>query len=108
MQEPAWIKSSYSCANSNCVEVRRHGDGQVEVRNSRFPDLRLPAFTRGEWDAFIAGVSDGEFGQPVRGIADEAIAESHDGGSSEFALQLVRENAPAQPGDGPNARLCTW
>lgn len=62
MQDPAWLKSSYSYANGNCVEVRRHPDGRVEVRNSRFPDLRLPAFTRYEWDAFVAGISGGEFG----------------------------------------------
>lgn len=61
MQEPAWLKSSYSYANSNCVEVRRHPDGQVEIRNSRFPDLCLPAFTDDEWEAFIAGVNSGEF-----------------------------------------------
>lgn len=61
MQEPVWLKSSYSYANSNCVEVRRHPDGQVEVRNSRVPDLLLPAFTRDEWDAFIAGINSGEF-----------------------------------------------
>jgi len=61
MQEPAWFKSSYSYANGNCVEVRKQPNGQVEVRNSRFPYLRLPAFTPGEWDAFIAGVNNGEF-----------------------------------------------
>lgn len=61
MQESAWVKSSYSYANGNCVEVRRHPDGEVEVRNSRVPALRLPAFTQDEWDAFIAGVNSGEF-----------------------------------------------
>lgn len=61
MQQFAWFKSSYSYANGNCVEIRRHLDGQVEVRNSRYPDLRLPAFTPEEWDAFIAGISSGEF-----------------------------------------------
>ncbi len=38
MQEPAWLKSSYSYANGNCFEVRSHPDGRAEVRNSRFPD----------------------------------------------------------------------
>jgi hypothetical protein len=61
MQDSAWLKSSYSFANGNCVEVRTHPDGQVEVRNSRFPDLCLPAFTPDEWDAFIAAVNSGEF-----------------------------------------------
>lgn len=61
MHDLVWIKSSYSYANSNCVEVCRHPDGQVEVRNSRFPNLRLPSFTGDEWDAFISGINAGEF-----------------------------------------------
>jgi hypothetical protein len=62
MQETTWVKSSFSAANSNCVEVRAHPDGQVEVRNSRFPDTQLPPFTQAEWDAFVAGARKGEFG----------------------------------------------
>ena len=62
MQEATWVKSSFSNANSNCVEVRAHPDGDVDVRNSRFPDTQLPPFTQAEWDAFVAGVRKGEFG----------------------------------------------
>lgn len=61
MQDPGWVKSSYSYANGDCVEVRRHPDGQVELRNSRFPDQPLPPFTTDEWRAFVAGVRNGEF-----------------------------------------------
>lgn len=61
MQDSAWIKSSFSFANGNCVEVRRRHDGQVELRNSRFPNIQLPSFTPAEWEAFIAGVNNGEF-----------------------------------------------
>lgn len=61
MSASGWIKSSLSFANGNCVEVRALPDGQVEVRNSRFPDQELPAFTRAEWEAFLGGVRAGEF-----------------------------------------------
>jgi hypothetical protein len=61
MPEDRWIKSSLSYANGNCVEVRATADGQVAVRNSRFPDVQLHAFTFDEWNAFMAGVQAGEF-----------------------------------------------
>ncbi len=61
MQGTTWIKSSWSYANGNCVEVRALPDGRVEVRNSRIPDVQLPAFTPDEWAAFTAGVRGGEF-----------------------------------------------
>ncbi len=55
-----WFKSSLSFANGNCVEVAL-GEEEIGVRNSR--DLTGPIlrFTPGEWDAFIAGVKNGEF-----------------------------------------------
>jgi hypothetical protein len=62
-----WVKSSYSGpTGGNCVEVAFLADGEVAVRNSR--DLDGPAliFTSGEWDAFLAGARDGEFGLPSR------------------------------------------
>jgi hypothetical protein len=60
MHGTGWVKSSLSFANGNCVEVRGLPGGQVELRNSRFPDVRLPPFTRQEWDAFLAGARAGE------------------------------------------------
>jgi Domain of unknown function (DUF397) len=54
-----WRKSSHSGSNG-CVEVA-HGDGQVAVRDSKDPSGPMLLFTRLEWQAFLAGVQDGEF-----------------------------------------------
>jgi hypothetical protein len=68
MQSTTWIKSSWSYANGNCVEVRALPGGHVEVRNSRFPGIHLPPFTPEEWEAFTSGVRAGEFGrEPMAG-----------------------------------------
>lgn len=58
-----WNKSSHS-GEKNCVEVGRgFTDGSIGVRdtkdNGTGPVLK---FTPGEWDAFVSGVRDGEFG----------------------------------------------
>ena len=59
----AWIKSSYSGpTGGNCAEVAFLADGQVAMRNSRHPDGPVLVFTRAEWDAFLSGACDGEFG----------------------------------------------
>lgn len=59
-----WVKSSYSGPQGNCVEVARLPDGKVAVRNSRHPDGPALIFTSAEWDAFLSGAIDGEFGSP--------------------------------------------
>ncbi|MGW9478322.1 DUF397 domain-containing protein [Saccharomonospora azurea] len=56
----AWRKSSFSAAQTNCVEFRRTPDG-VEVRNSKRPEAGTVAYTDSEWKAFIAGAKNGEF-----------------------------------------------
>jgi hypothetical protein len=60
-----WVKSSYSGPQGNCVEVARLADGKIAVRNSRHPDGPALIFTRTEWDAFISGARDGQFGEPA-------------------------------------------
>jgi hypothetical protein len=63
--EATWIKSSYSGpTGGNCVEVAFLADGDVAVRNSRDLDGPALVFTRAEWDAFLGGARDGEFGVP--------------------------------------------
>jgi hypothetical protein len=61
----AWVKSSRSGpTGGNCVEVAALADGQVAMRNSRQPEGPVLVFTRAEWDAFLIGARDGEFGAP--------------------------------------------
>lgn len=55
-----WRKSSFSSANSDCVELRAADDGAL-VRNSKRPEAGTLAFTRGELAAWIAGCKAGDF-----------------------------------------------
>jgi hypothetical protein len=58
-----WVKSSRSGpTGGNCVEVARLDDGHVAIRNSRYPSGPALVFTPQEWDAFVGGTRDGEFG----------------------------------------------
>ena len=61
-----WIRSRRSGpTGGNCVEVAFLADGQIAVRNSRHPQGPALIFTRSEWDAFLGGATDGEFGRPA-------------------------------------------
>jgi hypothetical protein len=57
----AWIKSSLSAYNGNCVEVAGLNDDTIGVRDSKHPRGAVINFTPAEWDAFIGGVRNGEF-----------------------------------------------
>lgn len=60
----AWRTSTKSDGGGgNCVEVGplADGSGRVAVRHSRRPDGAVIVYTREEWQAFIAGVKEGEF-----------------------------------------------
>ena len=57
----SWQKSAHSNPNGACVEVAVLPDGEIAVRNSRFPGGPALIYTRGEIDAFLAGAKDGEF-----------------------------------------------
>jgi hypothetical protein len=55
-----WRKSrSSGPEGGNCVEVARLADGQVAVRNSRYPAGPALLFTPSEWDAFLGGAKEG-------------------------------------------------
>ncbi|WP_067796187.1 DUF397 domain-containing protein [Nocardia beijingensis] len=59
-----WFKSRRSSGSKDCVEVAFLDGGQVGVRDSKNPTGPALVFTPGEWDAFTAGVNDGEFKRP--------------------------------------------
>lgn len=57
----SWSKSSFSGGAENCVEVAIASDGGRWLRDTK--DRSRPAhyFSPDEWQAFIAGVKDGQF-----------------------------------------------
>jgi hypothetical protein len=60
-----WTKSTRSGpTGGNCVEVAFLPEVGVAMRNSRQPQGPALLFTYAEWDAFIGGARDGEFGSP--------------------------------------------
>jgi Domain of unknown function (DUF397) len=61
MQQITWVKSSLSFANGNCVQIAELPDGQIGIRDSKSPHGPILRFTPDEWDAFTAGVRNGEF-----------------------------------------------
>jgi Domain of unknown function (DUF397) len=66
LADAVWRKSIRSGpTGGNCVEVAFLPAGEVALRNSRHPDGPALVFTRAEWDAFLGGARDGEFGVPV-------------------------------------------
>lgn len=61
LTDVAWQKSRHSNPNGACVEVAVLPDGEIAVRNSRFPTGPALVYTRAEIAAFLAGAKDGEF-----------------------------------------------
>lgn len=59
-----WFKSSFSAAG-NCVEVAHLPGGSVGVRDSKDLSRAAHVYTRPEWEAFLAGVRNGEFDLPA-------------------------------------------
>jgi len=59
-----WCISTHSPNGSgSCVEAGPLNDGssRVALRHSHHPDGATVVYTAAEWDAFTAGVRDGEF-----------------------------------------------
>ena len=57
-----WHKSTRSGGNGgDCVEVAVNLPGIVAVRDTKDRDGAALVFTHREWEAFVAGVRDGEF-----------------------------------------------
>ena len=60
-----WLKSQYSNATGECVELAALPSGEIAMRNSRFPAGPVLVYTQAEISAFLAGAKDGEFDQVV-------------------------------------------
>jgi hypothetical protein len=59
-----WLKSQYS-GGGECVELAALPNGEIAMRNSRFPTGPVLVYTHAEITAFLAGAKDGEFDQMV-------------------------------------------
>jgi len=61
IQGVQWVKSRRSNQSGNCVEVAQLPNGDVAVRNSRFPEGPALIYTKAEITAFVEGAKDGDF-----------------------------------------------
>jgi hypothetical protein len=61
LADVTWKKSKHSNPNGACVEVAALPNGEIAVRNSRYPGGPALVYTRAEIAAFLAGAKDGEF-----------------------------------------------
>ncbi|MFI9029029.1 DUF397 domain-containing protein [Streptomyces sp. NPDC053560] len=61
-----WQKSRHSNSNGTCVEFAKLPEGDVAVRNSRFPDGPALVYTPAEIEAMLLGIKDGEFDHLMR------------------------------------------
>jgi len=76
--EVGWGKSSFS-ERSGCVEASAVPESyhpvkegtEVLVRDSKNPDGPVLEFTAAEWDAFLAGVRNGEFDRRQTPVQEE-------------------------------------
>ena len=57
----AWRKSKASNPSGSCVEIAGLPDGEIAIRNSRYPSGPALIYTRAEIAAFLAGAKAGEF-----------------------------------------------
>ena len=62
LSQASWRKSTHS-ASGSCVEVA-FVDEAIAVRDSKQRTGPVLLFTAAEWEAFTAGVRDGEFDPP--------------------------------------------
>ena len=69
------MKSSHSNPNGACVQVAKLPDGRVVVWDDKNPDSPPQYYTRQEWEAFVAGVQDSEFGYGKLPVLTAAAGE---------------------------------
>ncbi|WP_216903757.1 DUF397 domain-containing protein [Nocardia alni] len=61
LSDVRWCASSYSTSGNECVEVAHLDEDLVGVRDSKNPAGPALLFAPAEWDAFTAGIADGQF-----------------------------------------------
>ncbi|GAA3446706.1 DUF397 domain-containing protein [Planomonospora venezuelensis] len=66
-----WRKSRFSNPSGNCVEMAALPGGAVAVRNSRDPAGPALVYARGEFEAFVLGVKNGDFDELIAGVVEE-------------------------------------
>jgi hypothetical protein len=66
LQDAQWRKSALSSAQGNCVEVAKLPGGEIAMRNSRHPEGPALIFTPSEFEAFVQGAKDDDFGSLLR------------------------------------------
>jgi hypothetical protein len=74
-----WVRSSFSFANGNCVEVAELPGASVGIRDSRDPDGPVLRFTRAEWRAFLGGARRGELERSRRSSGESRSSAPGDG-----------------------------
>jgi hypothetical protein len=57
-----WIKSTWSFANGNCVEVATLSGNKIGVRDSKHPEDPVLTFSPEAFGDFLAGIKAGDFG----------------------------------------------
>ena len=61
-----WQKSRRSNSQGACVELGGLADGEIAIRNSRYPDGPALLYTRAEIRALIEGAKEGDFDHLLR------------------------------------------
>ncbi|MFD7449615.1 DUF397 domain-containing protein [Kitasatospora sp. NPDC059827] len=56
-----WVKSKASNIEGQCVEFAKLAEGDVAVRNSRYPEGPVLIYTPGEIKALREGMQNGDF-----------------------------------------------
>ncbi|WP_307798070.1 DUF397 domain-containing protein [Actinoplanes flavus] len=54
-----WRTSTF-CGSNTCIEVARIGDS-IAIRDSKDPQGPVQMYSRDEWNAFLDGITGGEF-----------------------------------------------
>lgn len=65
--ETVRFRTSSFCGNAGCVEVAALPGDEIALRDSKDVTSPVLRFTADEWDAFVAGVLDGQFSRDALG-----------------------------------------